>query len=95
MTRPNSYWKPVGEMVEELNRTLRGWGHYFCLGAVSRAYRRWTTMPGIGCVSVERKHRSQGVHPVRQAPLYLHRDLGLLRLAATTGNARVRKHESS
>jgi len=39
MTRREAYWKPVEKIVEDLNRTLRGWGNYFCLGAVSRAYR--------------------------------------------------------
>jgi hypothetical protein len=87
MTRRGFYWKPVGEMVEELNRTLRGWGNYFRLGAVSRAcravdnharhrLRQW----------LNGKHRSRGARPVRQAPLHLHRDLGLFRLAPTTGN---------
>jgi hypothetical protein len=87
MTRPAFHWKRVGERVEELNRTLRGWGNYFCLGAVSRAYRvvdnharhrlrQW----------LNGKHRSGGARPVRQSALHLHRELGLLRLAATTGN---------
>ena len=51
MTDQESYWKPVDLLVEDLNRTLRGWGQYFSLGAVSRAYRRWTTTLDIGCVS--------------------------------------------
>lgn len=29
----------VPDKVEELNRMLRGWGNYFCLGPVSKAYR--------------------------------------------------------
>ncbi len=87
LTRRCSYGRTVGEMVEELNRTLRGWGTYFCLGPVSRAYRvvdnharhrlrQW----------LNGKHRSRGVHPVRQAPTYLHYELGLLRLEGTTRN---------
>ena len=87
MTQPAFQWKAVEEMVEDLNRTLRGWGNYFCLGAVSRAYRvvdnharhrlrQW----------LNGKQRSRGVNAMRHAPLYLHRDLGLLRLAPTTAN---------
>ncbi len=32
-------WMEVEAVVERLNRKLRGWSHYFCLGPVSRAYR--------------------------------------------------------
>ena len=39
MTGRGTYWKPADLMVEEHDRTLRGWGQYFSLGAVSRAYR--------------------------------------------------------
>lgn len=87
MTRRNSQWKSVGEMVEELNRALRGWGNYFCLGSVGRAYRvvdnhtrhrlrQW----------LNGKYRSRGVNPQRQAAAYLHRVLGLVELESTTGN---------
>jgi len=87
MTRRDSYWKPVGEKVEELNRTLRGWGNYFCLGAVSRAYRAVDNHARQRLRQwLNGKHLSQGVPPVRHAPLYLHRELGLYRLAPTTGN---------
>ena len=87
MTRRESYWKPVEMMVGELNRTLRGWGNYFCLGSVSRAYRvvdnharhrlrQW----------LNGKHRSRGTHPVRHSVVYLHHGLGLVRLERTTSN---------
>ena len=87
MTRRESYWKPVEQMVEDLNRTLRGWGNYFCLGAVSRAYRavdnhvrhrlrQW----------LNGKHRGRGYREVRHAHMALHRDFGLLRLAAAPVN---------
>ena len=88
MTQRHSYWKPVETMVEELNRTLRGWGNYFCLGAVSRTYRivdnharhrlrQW----------LNGKHRSRGTRPVRHAPLHLHRQLGLIELTKSTVNS--------
>ena len=38
-----SRWRgnlPVGEVVEELNRVLRGWGNYFCFGHPQQAMRR-------------------------------------------------------
>jgi len=31
--------KALEEMVQDLNRMLRGWGGYFCLGSVGKAYR--------------------------------------------------------
>jgi hypothetical protein len=87
MTQPSFYWKPVGKMVEEFNRTLRGCGNYFCLGAVSRAYRAVDNHTRHRLRQwLNGKHRSRGVPSVRHAPLYLHRDLGLLRLAPLTGN---------
>jgi len=87
MTQRESYWKPVGTLVEELNRTLRGWGNYFCLGAVSRAYRAVDNHTRHRLRQwLNGKHRSRGIHPVRQAPLYLHSELGLLRLSVTTAN---------
>lgn len=87
MTQRESYWKPVGMMVEELNRTLRGWGNYFCLGVVSRAYRAVDNHARHRLRQwLNGKHRSRGIQPVRQAPLYLHDELGLLRLSVTTAN---------
>ena len=87
MTRRESYWKPVGLMVEELNRTLRGWGNYFCLGAVSRAYRAVDNHARHRLRQwLNGKHQSRGTHPVRHAPAYLHRGLGLLQLERSTVN---------
>ena len=87
MTRREAYWKPVEELVEELNRTLRGWGNYFCLGAVSRAYRAVDNHARHRLRQwLNGKHRSRSIRPLRQAPLYLHRDLGLLRLSVQTSN---------
>ena len=87
MTRRESYWKPVGTIVEELNRTLRGWGNYFCLGAVSRSYRAVDNHARHRLRQwINGKHRSQGVQAVRHAPMYLHRELGLFRLSVTTAN---------
>ena len=84
MTQRDSYWKPVETMVEDLNRTLRGWGNYFCLGAVSRAYRAVDNHARHRLRQwLNGKHRSRGIRPVRQAPMYLHRELGLLRLAVS------------
>jgi hypothetical protein len=87
MTQRDSYGKPVETIVAELNRSLRGWGNYFCLGPVSRAYRvvdnharhrlrQW----------LNGKHLSRGTRPMRYAPMYLHQQLGLFRLEGSIGN---------
>ncbi len=85
MTGRNSYRKPTDEIVGQINRKLRGWGNYFSLGAVSRAYRvvdnharhrvrQW----------LNGKHRSRGAYPVRYPATHLHDKLGLYRLERST-----------
>ena len=87
MTQRRFQWKPEKTMVEEMNRTLRGWGNYFCLGAVSRAYqavnnharhrlRQW----------LNGKYASRGVRPKRHTSDYLHDTLGLFRLVQKASN---------
>src|SRR5205085_7110095 len=36
----NSLWQEPEALVRRLNRKLRGWANYFCLGSVSKAYAR-------------------------------------------------------
>ena len=87
MTQKGTYRKPAEAIVGEINRKLRGWGNYFCLGAVTQAYRvvdnhtrhrlrQW----------LNAKHRSRGVQPVRHPAAYLHEKLGLYRLESSTQN---------
>jgi hypothetical protein len=87
VTRGQTYRKPVAAVVGEINRKVRGWGNYFCLGGVSRPYRvvdnharqrlrQW----------LNGKHRSRGVHPVRYPAAYLHEKLGLFQLEGSTRN---------
>jgi group II intron reverse transcriptase/maturase len=75
------------ERVEVLNRMLRGWGNYFRLGSVSKAYRavdahaqkrlrRW----------LGRKHKVPGGGTRRYPDQYLYETLALHRLSASTRN---------
>jgi group II intron reverse transcriptase/maturase len=81
-TRRKTTRLPVGELIGQLNRMLVGWANYFCLGAVSRAYRaidqhvcrrlrQWL------CV----KHKVQGQGFARYPDKHLYQELRLQQLA--------------
>lgn len=87
MTQRRFQWKPEKTMVEELNRTLRGWGNYFCLGAVSRAYRAVNNHAQHRLRQwLNGKHASRKYRPKRYTSDYLHDRLGLVRLAQHAAN---------
>jgi len=74
-------------VVKRLNRLLMGWGNYFCLGPVSKAY---------GAVDAHTRHRLRqwlcGKHKEktqgtsRYPDEYLYEQLGLVRLSLRTRN---------
>ena len=75
------------DQIVELNRLLTGWGNYFCLGPVSKAYR------GIDAHVVMRlrrwlckKHKTPGRGIARFPDEHLYQKLGLKRLAPSTRN---------
>jgi RNA-directed DNA polymerase len=74
-------WLEPQEMVERLNRLLRGWASYFCLGTVAAAYRR---VSAHVCYRLRRwlvrKYRVRGPGWSRFSDRYLYTALGLLRL---------------
>jgi RNA-directed DNA polymerase len=74
-------WLDVDEMVGRLNRVLRGWANYFCLGTVTKAYRAVTAHVHYRLRQWLRwKHKWRGWQYQRYADQYLHDTLGLLRL---------------
>jgi len=86
-TRRRTMLADKPDMVAQLNRMLIGWANYFCLGAVSKAYRavdeharkrlrQWLTG----------KHQRTGSGARRYSDEYLHRRLGLSKLAERTRN---------
>jgi RNA-directed DNA polymerase len=75
------------ELVNSLNRKLRGWANYFKLGPVSRAYRAvdtYTTTRLRRWLRHKHKVRSRGIgcYPDK----YLYGSLGLVRLSVLTRN---------
>ena len=64
-----------------LNRVLRGWAAYFCLGTVTAAYHRVTAH---ACYRLRqwlaKKYQVRGSSRSRFSDRYLHEGLGLLRL---------------
>ena len=79
-TRSWGYLNPA-DMVHRLNRMLRGWATYFCLGAVNAAYR---TVDNHACFRLRqwlgRRERVQGASRSRYSEPYLRRTYGLLKL---------------
>jgi group II intron reverse transcriptase/maturase len=83
LTERRSTWREPTELVVKLNRKIRGWANYFCLGPVSKAYdrvsrhartrlRRW----------LSRKYRVGGLGGNRFLDAHLHQELGLIDLRA-------------
>jgi len=86
-TARRTYLQDVRDKVEELNRMLRGWGNYFCLGPVSKAYRavdnhaRYRLRQWL-CA----KHKVKGQGTSRFSDEYLDQVLGLVKLQSRTRN---------
>jgi RNA-directed DNA polymerase len=93
-TSPPTRLADVEEIVERLNRKLRGWANYFRVGPVSKAYaavdrhaayrlRQWLC----------KKHKQQGSGYARYSDAYLHQKLGLVRQLSLPRNFPRRTHE--
>lgn len=85
MLAPDTTYTSAEDMVQELNRKLRGWANYFCLGAVSKAYkavqmhtcyrlRQW----------LRRKHKTGRSGTRKYGDRYLYERLGLLNVTKLT-----------
>ena len=84
-TRRNKTQLDRETVVATLNRMMIGWGNYFCLGPVSKAYRaveqhaRRRLRQWLGA-----KHKRKGVGTKRYPDELLHNQFGLIRLTNRT-----------
>jgi hypothetical protein len=86
-TQRSTLGKPVEEVVESLNRKLRGWANYFSLGPVSKAYRAVDSHTRQRLRQwLCRKHKKATSNTGAYPDAYLYEKLGLLRLEPLTAN---------
>jgi group II intron reverse transcriptase/maturase len=87
LTSCRTTWMAAEDVVGRLNRLLVGWGNYFHLGPVSKAYR---AIDAHTCHRLRRwlcrKHKIGGQGTRRFPTEFLVSDRGLVRLSATTHN---------
>jgi len=87
MTRRATGQMEATKMVGSLNRTLRGWANYFCLGPVSKAYRAVDSHTRYRLRHwLCKKHKRAGRGTRSFPDQYLYGKLGLVRLEKLTAN---------
>jgi RNA-directed DNA polymerase len=85
MTERNTLNSPTDTLIQDLNLKLKGWANYFCLGAVSKAYK---AVDRHACFRLRqwlrRKHKKNGAGTKAYSDEYLYERLGLVRLEGLT-----------
>jgi hypothetical protein len=87
MTQRHTLHSETAELIQELNLKLKGWARYFCLGAVSKAYRAVDSHARFRLRQwLRRKHKKKGAGTKAYSDEYLYEGLGLVRLEKLTKN---------
>ena len=87
MTKRNTLNSATEMLVQDLNLKLQGWANYFCLGAVSKAYKAVDSHARFRLRQWLRgKHKRKGVCSKVFSDEYLYERLGLVRLEELTKN---------
>jgi RNA-directed DNA polymerase len=87
MTQRNTCWRETEELVGELNLVLKGWGNYFRLGSVSKAYRRVDGHARYRLRQwLNKKHEGKHSGQPRFSARYVREKLGLFSLSASRDN---------
>jgi group II intron reverse transcriptase/maturase len=95
-TRRSTMQRDPEELVAGLNRRLRGWANYFCLGPVHKAYRavdRYITARLRRWLC--RKHGLRSENTTAYSYQYVYHDLGLVHLPKLAATFRGRRHEKT
>lgn len=81
MTGPEQCFKPLPDLVEELNRQMRGWANYFSLGYPRVAYRHINSYVRMRLTRHVKRRSQRGYWPPNGVSYYEHfKKLGLVYL---------------
>jgi RNA-directed DNA polymerase len=81
LTGPQHCWKPVNDLIAELNRHLTGWKNYFRVGYCRREYRRLNHFIRKRVLRHLRRRSQRGYKLPRGVSVYQHlQQLGLVQL---------------
>lgn len=79
MTSSRCGWKPVNELVRDLNRHLRGWANYFGLGYPRQAFRKINAYVRVRLIGHLRRRSQRPLRPAEGTSWYqLVTDLGFV-----------------